>query len=260
MNISFDSGFIGWIAGFLILLALMFVGWRWYTHQVKKQRAQSRQLGLLREELLQYKAQLEDLEMQERDYHLNPHLFKNTLNVIQSYAYKTHLALEQLGGVLDYILYDSRVSYTSLKEELDFLTSFIELNRFRLNPLFEFNTIFRIDAGNPLYHQKLILPLVTVDFIENAFRHGDLNSSKGFISVTLRLEDENLIYMVSNRLNPQPLNSKIKGGLGRNTLRRRLDLKYPGCYELVYTAEKDTYKAYLKLNLNEIKNKMLTTG
>src|SRR5689334_1956251 len=39
---------------------------------------------------------------------LNPHLFKNILNSIQSHAYQTYFAMDKLANVLDYILYDSR--------------------------------------------------------------------------------------------------------------------------------------------------------
>lgn len=245
----------------LILLALLVIGLSLaYLRQARELQKQAKQLQQLKQEALHYRSQAQDAEMQERDLQLNPHLFKNTLNAIQSYAYKTHLSLERLGGVLDYLLYDSRVNFTSLEEELEFLTSFVELNRFRLNPLFEFSFSVSADQKNPFYRQKLILPLITVDFIENAFRHGDLSSAQGFISVTLRLEGSQLVYMVSNRLNPEPLITHTKGGLGQHSLQRRLELKYTGCYELVYTPGDDVYKAYLKLDLDAVKHKMHPAG
>ena len=47
------------------------------------------------------------LELETIKYKLNPHLFKNTLNSIQSHAYQTYYALDKLSNVLDYILYES---------------------------------------------------------------------------------------------------------------------------------------------------------
>jgi histidine kinase len=41
---------------------------------------------------------------------LNPHLFKNILNSIQSHAYQTYFALDKLAQVLDYILYEAATS------------------------------------------------------------------------------------------------------------------------------------------------------
>ncbi len=249
----------GWLIILLLLLFLSVLAIA-YLRQTQRLQKQTQEVQQLKQEVQHYRSQAQDVEMQERDLQLNPHLFKNTLNAIQSYAYKTHLSLERLGGVLDYLLYDSRVSYTSLAEELEFLSSFVELNRFRLNPLFEFSFSVSADQQNPLYQEKLILPLLTVDFIENAFRHGDLISHQGFISVILRLEGSSLVYMVSNRPNPEPLQTRTKGGLGQQSLRRRLELKYPGCYELVYTPGEDVYKAYLKLDLNAVKHKMRLAG
>lgn len=47
--------------------------------------------------------QLETLESK-----LNPHLFKNILNSIQSHAYQAYFGLDKLANVLDYMLYESR--------------------------------------------------------------------------------------------------------------------------------------------------------
>ena len=48
------------------------------------------------------------IELENLDSRLNPHLFKNILNSVQSHAYQTYFALDKLSNVLDYILYDSR--------------------------------------------------------------------------------------------------------------------------------------------------------
>jgi hypothetical protein len=49
-----------------------------------------------------------NLQLESLEYKLNPHLFKNILNSIQSHAYQTFFALDKLANVLDYILYESR--------------------------------------------------------------------------------------------------------------------------------------------------------
>src|SRR5262249_47735334 len=59
---------------------------------------------------------------------LNPHLFKNILNSIQSHAYQTYFALDKLANVLDYILYDSRNKFVTPKEEIAFALNLIEIN------------------------------------------------------------------------------------------------------------------------------------
>ncbi|MDO8930581.1 MAG: histidine kinase, partial [Bacteroidota bacterium] len=42
------------------------------------------------------------IELENLDSRLNPHLFKNILNSVQSHAYQTYFALDKLSNVLDY--------------------------------------------------------------------------------------------------------------------------------------------------------------
>lgn len=244
----------------MLFICLAIAGWFCYFRLRKQHTRKEADLVAALKELKDYKNRSYQVELESRDFSLNPHLFKNTLNAVQSYAFKTHLALDRLGGVLDYILYDSKTSFISLEEELTFILNFIELNKFRLNPLFEFNTTIQVDKNDSLYKNKLIIPLITVDFIENAFRHGDLNSHEGFISVNLQLKEGKFTYTVSNRINPNPVSSAVKGGLGQKNLRERLELMYNKDFELTYHQDKQLYKSILKLNLYEIDYKMHITG
>ena len=45
------------------------------------------------------------LQLQTLEARLNPHLFKNILNSIQSHAYQTYFAMDKLSNVLDFIFY-----------------------------------------------------------------------------------------------------------------------------------------------------------
>ena len=53
-------------------------------------------------------SQFNQVQLENLDSRLNPHLFKNILNSVQSHAYQTYFALDKLANVLDYILYESR--------------------------------------------------------------------------------------------------------------------------------------------------------
>jgi len=77
------------------------------------------------------------IELENLDSRLNPHLFKNILNSIQSHAYQTYFALDKLSNVLDYILYDSRKKFVTPKQEVEFALNLIEINKIKLSPLFE---------------------------------------------------------------------------------------------------------------------------
>lgn len=222
-------------------------------HELQKQNEH------LRSELEDLSKQINEIELTQSKFILNPHLFKNTLNSIQSYAYRTHQSLEKLGGVLDYILYDSNAELISIKDELEFVKNFIDLNKIKLNPIFDIRVKIKVDELNPLYTQHVLTPLVTAYFIENAFKHADLQSPDAFISIVFELKDGYFDFTVSNKINRMPI-FKGKGGIGKASMKKRLDLVYGNCYQLDYSEDNNVYSSHLKINLLEFKSKMFDIG
>ena len=80
---------------------------------------------------------INSVELEDLKYKINPHLFKNILNSIQSHAYQTYFSLDKLSNVLDYILYETDKRFVSVKEELHFALNLIEINKLKLSPLFD---------------------------------------------------------------------------------------------------------------------------
>ncbi|MCH5688587.1 histidine kinase [Niabella sp. W65] len=140
------------------------------------------------------------LQLETLESRLNPHLFKNILNSIQSHAYQTYFALDKLGNVLDYILYESRRKLVTLKEEIEFALSLIEINKIKISPLFELKVKTKINESEPLYKQRILAPLISIDLIENAFKHADLQSADAFISIIFEFRDDHFYLTVSNKI------------------------------------------------------------
>lgn len=202
----------------------------------------------------------ENFELETIKSKLNPHLFKNVLNSIQSHAYQSYYALDKLSNVLDYILYESDCDYVTLKEETDFALSLIEINRLKVSPLFDLRIKNKIDPEDILLNQKLIAPLITIDLIENAFKHADIQSPDAFIAIVMTLTDSTFSLVVSNKISVKPILKKEKSGFGKENLRKRLDLVYGPHYTLEHTTENDIYIAHLKINLLEHKAQMSSAG
>lgn len=214
----------------------------------------------LRHRLFELEEQYSGIKLKTLESKLNPHLFKNILNSIQSHAYQTYFALDKLAGVLDYILYESRKGMVSAKEEINFALNLIEINKIKVSPLFELKVKTNIDDTEPLYDQKLVIPMITIDLIENAFKHADLQSPDAFISIVFEFKENSLELTVANKISPRPQFKKEKSGIGSKTFEHRLNLLYKDCYKLDRVIENDVYIAYLKLNLLEYKTKMFATG
>jgi LytS/YehU family sensor histidine kinase len=208
--------------------------------------------------VLENKANMVELETIK--YKMSPHLFKNILNSIQSHAYQTYFALDKLSNVLDYILYETDKKYVSVKEELEFALNLIEINKLKLSPLFDLQLKNKINEDHLLFNQSLLAPMVTVDLIENAFKHADIQSSDSFISITFELKDHTFSLTVANKISAKPALKKMNSGIGSENMKKRLDILYKNCYSLEQFEENEVFISHLKINLLEHKNKMLAAG
>lgn len=209
------------------------------------------------EKFHQLESKINKLELETLESKLNPHLFKNILNSIQSHAYQTYFALDKLANVLDYILYESRKKFVTPKEEIEFALNLIEINKIKVSPLFELKVKSKINESEPLLEQRLLAPLISIDLIENAFKHADLQSSDAFVSITIEFK-ENVFYLtVANKMSNRTPLKKERSGIGTETLEQRLKIIYQNNFKLERFTEGDVYIAHLKINLLEHKAKML---
>lgn len=203
---------------------------------------------------------INNIELEDLKYKINPHLFKNILNSIQSHAYQTYFSLDKLSNVLDYILYETDKQFVSVKEEVDFALNLIEINKLKLSPLFDIKIKNKINTEHPLYNQDLLAPMLSVDLIENAFKHADIQSGDSFISITFELKDDYFTLTVANKISTKALLKKPNSGLGKESMQKRLEIIYKDCYKLEEFVENDVFISHLKLNLFEYKAKMLAIG
>jgi LytS/YehU family sensor histidine kinase len=205
----------------------------------------------------QLEGKINSLQLETLESKLNPHLFKNILNSVQSHAYQTYYALDKLSNVLDYILYDSRNKYVSPKEEIEFALNLIEINKIKVSPLFELKVKCKIKESEPLYEQKILAPLISIDLIENAFKHADLQSADAFISIVFEFKDNTFYLTVSNKISTRNTMKKERSGIGMDTLKQRLQIIYKDDFKLDRFIEGEVYITQLKINLLENKAKML---
>jgi len=242
------------LTGFIVLLILVVI---YLIVRVVKSEKRKNNLEVKYNEL---ERKVNNLQLENLESKLNPHLFKNVLNTIQSHAYQTYFALDKLANVLDYILYESRRKFVTPKEEIEFAFSLIEINKIKLSPLFDLKVKSKINDTEPLYNQELLAPLISVDLIENAFKHADIHSPEAFIAITLGFTENTFSLNVSNKISGKSTLNKTHSGIGAQTLEQRLRIIYKDNYKLERFSEGEVYYAHLKINLLEYKAKMLAAG
>jgi LytS/YehU family sensor histidine kinase len=238
-----------------IVLAIAVIGFLYVRlHKERRQRV------IHEEKYKELELKIQSLEVENFKHKLNPHLFKNTLNSIQSHAYQTYYALDKLSNVLDFILYESDSKYVSIKEEVDFALSLIEINRLKVSPLFDLRVKNKIPEHHPLYNERLMAPLITIDMIENAFKHADLQSSDAFISIIFELDSDDFKLTVSNKISTKSPIKKDKSGFGKESFKKRLAATYVDNYKFDQFIEQDVYITHLKIRILEHKTQMFTVG
>lgn len=239
----------------LLSAAIIFVVY--LAFRLKKSDKQKQALLLKYQEI---ESKYNQVQLENIDSRLNPHLFKNILNSVQSHAYQTYYALDKLSNVLDYILYDSRKKLVTPKQEVEFALNLIEINKIKLSPLFELKVKLKVNENEPLYHQHLLTPFISTDLIENAFKHADLQSAGAFISIVFEFNDSVFKLTVANKISAKQPIKKEKGGFGTEALEQRLKIIYQDNYKLDRFTEDDVYIAHLKIDLLEYKTKVLAAG
>jgi len=252
MEISSTAVYIFGSMIVLLLIAVVILVYKLLQSDKNKKSAQ--------EKFFLLEAKVNDLQLETLESKLNPHLFKNILNSIQSHAYQTYFALDKLANVLDYILYESQKKFVSPREEIEFALNLIEINKIKVSPLFELKVKTRINESEPLFEQKLIAPLISTDLIENAFKHADLQSADAFISVLFEFRDSHFYLTVSNKISDKKALKKERSGIGAATLEQRLKIIYKDHFKLDKFVENDIYIAHLKIDLREYKAQMFAAG
>jgi two-component system LytT family sensor kinase len=177
---------------------------------------------------------------------INPHFLFNSLNSIYSLAYQqsesTPGAILKLSEIMRYMLYECNDNKVDLSKELQYLQNYIDLQKIRFGDKAYFE--FKVDG---LVTDQQIVPLLLIAFIENAFKHGIANDAFSPIRMLISVDKEHLHFFVQNKKHNN--NRDAIGGIGLHNVKRRLDLLYPGKYNLEVRDEFDTYTCELSLVL-----------
>lgn len=159
-------------------------------------------------------------------------------------------ALAKFSDLLRFQLYECNEMQIPLENELRYLENFIELQKLRQNR----NVNVSIDIDSQVKIKLAIAPFVLITFTENAFKHvSDHIDRPNWIRIALRLNGFHLQFKISNTLTTQSEKDVVTfGGLGLANIKRRLDLIYPGQYQLNIEHNAGSFEVELSLKLTEI--------
>lgn len=177
---------------------------------------------------------------------INPHFFFNTLNNIYSLVYQKSDeapdAVVKLSSIMRYALYDASAEKIPLEKEIEYLKSYIELQRLRIN---QTGLVTLNIEGNP--EGISIAPMLLIPFVESAFKFCSKTNHPA-ITIVLKTEQQLIIFELSSCLEiDQQTTEKIFTTIGLSKIKRRLELIYPDKNNLSVKVEDDQLKVILLL-------------
>ncbi len=178
---------------------------------------------------------------------INPHFIFNALNNIYSLTYMQSKnapdSVLKLSEMLRYVFYDCSKDRVLLSAELKYIENFNAFQQMKSE--FSQNISFQTEVNGENIE---IAPMLFIPFIENAFKYSRVEESdEARVNISIKLNDVQLHFSIENTV---PVNKPSHGsGMGIKNVRHRLDIIYPGKYELNIDEQTDFYKVDLKLEV-----------
>ncbi|WP_034057614.1 sensor histidine kinase [Lacinutrix jangbogonensis] len=177
---------------------------------------------------------------------VNPHFFFNTLNnlygLVGTDTKKAQELILKLSDMMRYSIYEGEKEVVTLKAEVDYLNNYIALHKMRYHKQIDVKFEAEIEDDYK------VMPLLFIILLENAFKHGIENLSKGaYVYINIKTIDNKVFFEIENNFD-QTLPKEDKG-IGLKNLKRRLELVYPKKHTLSFSATENVYKAKLTLQL-----------
>ena len=180
---------------------------------------------------------------------VSPHFLFNVLNNMVAMARLKSDQLEpsliRLSGLMRYMLYESDESSVTLLREIEYVNSYIELQKIRYAKSLTIKE--NMDPGD----NQLIEPMLLIPFIENAFKHGTGTIDDSVIDIYLKISEGLIDFRVKNKFDPA--NEEIKdrtSGIGLQNVIRRLNLLYDQKHILSINKENGWYNVSLQIKLH----------
>ncbi len=211
----------------------------YFVNKWNQQRQENQQLQLAKRE-----AELELLQSQ-----VEPHFIFNTLNNIYALSLKnspqTPDMIYRLSSLLDYTLYDSKSGQVPLRNELDYINNYLNLQQIR------YGTQLRMTLNaDPVVDELVIAPLLLLPFVENCFKHGVCHQlTDHWIEINLSVKDNALQIRIENSKDADDEPATGRHGIGLRNVSGRLAILYRDQHTLVITNQPTVFTVQLTIAL-----------
>lgn len=220
-----------WLPYFILSIRTVLMNWF---------KAEQEKLSVTNKQLL--------AEIQLMKIKLHPHFLFNTLNNLYVMATfnnaKAADYILKLSELYRIMLYECNKEFYPLREELQLIENYIELEKIRYDEKLKLEITFPAQIPENIK----IPPLLFFTFVENAFKHGCRNDvGHPFIRLKLELNEKEIIFEANNSIPDNNRKTSEYGGIGLENTKQRLELIYKNKYN--FLCESNSYSYNVKLDI-----------
>ena len=187
---------------------------------------------------------------------INPHFLFNTLNNLFSMAIERKAddlaeSISQLTHLMRYSIYESRTEYIELHREVEYLENYIKLQKLRFSSDDAVSIRFQVYGET---QSVRIAPMLLINFVENAFKHGVSLKQPSLINIALTTTEDQISFIVENTIHRQNTESSVAhAGFGLEHTKKLLAMQYPHRHQLQITEDQNIFRVDLVLKLQRTK-------
>ena len=185
-----------WWFRIAVLLLISYFGYSIYRYRILQIRNEAKLKA-------EFEKQLANVEMNALRAQMNPHFLFNCLNSIDSYIIKNETKkaseyLNKFARLIRLILQNSRSNYVNLKDEIEALDLYMNMESLRFRNKFD----YEIKISEELDIEAIdVPPMLIQPYIENAIWHGLMHKregTKGLVQLKLNKQNGSLKCIVED--------------------------------------------------------------
>lgn len=177
---------------------------------------------------------------------ISPHFLFNIMNNIAAMVRLKSDELEptihKLSSLMQYMLYETDEDKVLLQSEIEYLQSYIDLQRQRFSERLTLHASLDVKEN---WHS--IEPMLLIPFVENAFKHGTGLIQNPEIEIELKAQNDQLYFVVKNRFVQTKTTKDKTSGIGLVNVKRRLELLYGNRHQLAINKTDEWFIVSLQL-------------
>lgn len=201
-----------------------------YLDIERKRKFNEKELELSQLRELKTKAELDVLHSK-----INPHFLYNALNSIADLSItdgkKARKMTIALADLFRYSINYSDHNYSTVKDEIEMAEAYMQIEKIR----FEDNLNYSVHVADEVSHY-LVPRFILQPIVENAVKHG-LKATGKMTEIDIEVKNENGGLQINIVDNGPAFPNELIPGYGLKSIYDKLDLLFPGAYEVYFSNE-----------------------